>query len=112
MTEPWRQILDNVSLDDAEFPLPVQADGHDILIFRAGGQFRAIQRWCPHQDADLASGTLLGNGTMIRCPRHGYVFRFSDGEAVNCRGCVAKVYEVHVEDGRLSVTRERTPADA
>ena len=31
---------------------------------------------------------------MLRCARHGYTFRFSDGKGVNCPGYRLSVYEV------------------
>jgi nitrite reductase/ring-hydroxylating ferredoxin subunit len=103
-----RHVFDQIPVEEAQFPLLVRAGDQEVAVFRTPGGFRAIERWCPHQATDLLTGTVLQNGNMIRCPSHGYVFRFSNGEAINCRGCVASVYEVTIENGRLVLTaRER-----
>ena len=31
---------------------------------------------------------------MLRCGRHGYTFKFSDGKGVNCPGYRLSIYEV------------------
>jgi len=46
----------------------------------------------------------MSNGSMLRCTRHNFIFRLSDGKGVNCVGLRLKVYEVREsEDGRLEV---------
>jgi len=38
---------------------------------------------------------------MIRCRWHNYVFRLTDGKAVNCPGYRLKVFEVKRQDKAL-----------
>lgn len=94
-------VIEGLDIGKAEFPVIVRLAGEDLLIFDLGQRLGAIQRWCPHQKADLAGGKLTGD--MLKCPRHGFIFRLSDGRGVNCPGINARVFEVVVEEGKLKV---------
>jgi nitrite reductase/ring-hydroxylating ferredoxin subunit len=75
------------SADDGDAPLvPVLGeDGLDYVIVTSHGV--AVQRWCPHKDADLADGTVVGSA--LKCPFHGYMFSLRNGKGLNCRFKVA-----------------------
>jgi nitrite reductase/ring-hydroxylating ferredoxin subunit len=105
MTEPCWFVIDDVNPDEVEFPVAARVDGEDIIIFRVGGRLRGIQRSCPHEDADLLAGKLIGD--MIKCPHHGFIFRLSDGKGMNCPGLAvhAKAFEVSIEGSRLRVRK-------
>jgi nitrite reductase/ring-hydroxylating ferredoxin subunit len=45
----------------------------------------------------------MSNGTMLRCTKHNFIFRLSDGKGVNCVGLTLKVFEVRERDSRLEV---------
>ena len=89
--------------DAIDFPFVARVGDKEIAIFRVEDSFKAIQRWCPHQTGDLALGTLMGG--MVKCPLHGFIFRFSDGEGINCPGFTVTAYEVCFEDCRLKVRK-------
>ena len=55
---------------------------------------------CPHQQFPLSDAILQGGDAMLRCRRHSYVFRLSDGKGINCQGYRLKVYEVKQEKRR------------
>jgi nitrite reductase/ring-hydroxylating ferredoxin subunit len=96
-------VFVDVDPETAEFPITTQIEGEDVVIFRVAGDLRAIQRWCPHKEADLADGWVIGD--MIKCSLHGFIFRFSNGKGVNCPGVNAAVFEVAAEAGRIKVRR-------
>ena len=75
--------------------------GDQILVFRVKGGFRGTARVCPHQQFPLSDGILQGGDAMLRCRRHSYVFRLSDGKGINCPGYKLKVYEVKQEGAAL-----------
>jgi len=75
------------------FPQPARIGAADVLVFRLDDGFRAVQRTCPHQHASFTDAQVIG-GRMLRCARHGYTFRFSDGKGVNCPGYRLSIYEV------------------
>ena len=100
MSGDW-QRLDGIDLAAAEFPLRAKVGAEGILIFKAGAGYRGVQRICPHQRAQLQNAVIAGNGAMIRCPQHNYLFKLADGKGVNCPGYKIAVYEVKEEDGAV-----------
>jgi nitrite reductase/ring-hydroxylating ferredoxin subunit len=97
---PW-QRLDGLDPSAAEFPLRAKVGAEGIVIFKTAAGLRGVQRLCPHQRAPLQNGVVAGNGMMLRCPQHNYLFRFADGKGVNCPGYRLAVYDVKEEDGAL-----------
>lgn len=95
-TQDW-QVLEGVDPDGAQFPALSRVGEHRILVLRIGDGFRGVERSCPHQQRSLHDAFLQGGNTMIRCRWHNYVFRLSDGKAVNCPGYRLKVFEVRRE---------------
>jgi len=93
--------LDGLDPASAEFPARARVGSEAIVIFKTGAGLRGVQRLCPHQRAPLTNGVIAGNGTMIRCPQHNYLFRLADGKGVNCPGFRLAVYEIKEEDGAL-----------
>jgi nitrite reductase/ring-hydroxylating ferredoxin subunit len=75
------------------FPQAARIGGANVLVFRLEEGFRAVQRTCPHQHASFTDAQVVG-GRMLRCARHGYTFKFSDGKGVNCPGYRLSIYEV------------------
>ena len=98
----WRAV-EGVDLATATFPLRAKAGDETILILRIGDAYRGIERACPHQQATLMDAVLMANGSILRCTRHNFAFRLSDGKGVNCAGLKLKVYDVRLHDGRLEV---------
>jgi nitrite reductase/ring-hydroxylating ferredoxin subunit len=96
-------IVEGVDPASASFPLGAECDGEEILIFRVGARLCGIQRVCPHQDADMETGKVMGE--MLKCPHHGYIFRFDTGKCLNFPGVNAYVYEVSTDEGILRVRR-------
>lgn len=96
-------VVEGVNPQTAQYPLGVEAGGEEILIFRVGAKLCGIQRICPHQEADLEGGKVMGE--MLKCPHHGYIFRFDTGRCLNFPGVNAEVYEVSSENDTLRVRR-------
>ncbi|HUY18640.1 MAG TPA: Rieske 2Fe-2S domain-containing protein [Candidatus Binataceae bacterium] len=96
-------VVEGVNPQTAQYPLGVEAGGEEILIFRVGAKLCGIQRICPHQEADLEGGKVMGE--MLKCPHHGYIFRFDSGRCLNFPGVNAEVYEVSSENDTLRVRR-------
>src|SRR3979490_2805834 len=55
----------------------VSVNGKLIAVFRANGDFHAIDDTCPHMGASL-SGGYLEEG-VVTCPWHAWRFRLQDG---------------------------------
>jgi 3-phenylpropionate/trans-cinnamate dioxygenase ferredoxin subunit len=58
----------------------VMAGSTGILLAKINGQFYATDLLCPHLQADLTEGTLLG--TILTCPMHNSQFDLKDGHVV------------------------------
>jgi 3-phenylpropionate/trans-cinnamate dioxygenase ferredoxin subunit len=94
----------------------VTANGHEILIVRAGDSLYAVDSRCPHMGGKLAEGRL--EGTIVTCPRHGSQFDLTDGSVVRWlqgSGLLSRIgtalksprplktYKVKVEGGEIII---------
>lgn len=58
----------------------VMADGEEVLLVRAGGNFYAIGNVCSHQEGWLDQGDLYANSLEVQCPLHEARFDLRTGE--------------------------------
>ena len=106
--DDW-QLMDALDHATAEFPARAKFGDEGIVIFRNGVGYFGVQRTCPHQGASMMTAVLQGNGSLLRCTRHSFVFRTANGDPVNCPGFRLKMYAVKEEGGRLFVRESPTP---
>ena len=71
----------------------------DIVILSHDNEYRAIERWCPHEDGDLGEGLMFGK--HIKCPIHGYIFELDKGQCLNQLNMRAQIYEVEIDSQEL-----------
>jgi len=76
------------------FPAVAKAGDKRVVIVDTGKALRGVELACPHLKAPMSKGIMMGAGSMIRCPKHNFIFRLSDGKGVNCVGLTLKVYEI------------------
>jgi phenylpropionate dioxygenase-like ring-hydroxylating dioxygenase large terminal subunit len=63
---------------DIDVPQPAKLLGRRLVVFRdSAGQARVLDRRCIHRGADLAAGTVRGDG--LQCPYHGWEFDGATG---------------------------------
>lgn len=89
----------------------VVLENKSIGIFNVKGSYCAIKNTCPHQNAALCTGEIMGvmlpsepheyvygkEGEIIRCPWHGWEFDITNGKSVfDPKQCRVKSYEVQV----------------
>ena len=92
----------------------VLVEGRSIGVFNVRGTFYAIRNLCPHQQAPLCEGRLLGTtlpsrpgeyvygreGEILRCPWHGWEFDVTTGRSLYDPGrCRVRAYPVTVDTG-------------
>lgn len=71
-------------------------DGQEVLIVCLdGGEVKAYQAMCPHQETSLVEGT-LENG-ILTCGAHLWQFDCKSGKGVNPTECHLAAYKVKVE---------------
>lgn len=77
-------------------------DGGELAIYNVGGgEFYAIENFCPHKGAPLSEGILCGH--VIECSLHGWQFDVRSGECLTVPEKI-KTYEVLVEDDLIKIT--------
>lgn len=89
-----------------------EVDGHEVLVaVLDGGDVRAYQGICPHQDIPLVEGTF--DGKRLVCRAHQWVFDATTGEGINPGNCRLAEYPVRVDgDVVLVDTAGVTPLHA
>ena len=76
-------------------------DGRELALYNVGGQFYAIDNFCPHKGAPLADGNLYG--PSVECDWHGWRFDLSTGACLNRPASPIEAYEVRIEDGWIKI---------
>lgn len=91
----------------------VQVGNRSIGVFNVGGEFYALKNTCPHQQAPLCEGRVMGTtlpsrpgeyrfgleGRVLRCPWHAWEFDITTGRSFFAPdACRVKSYQVAVED--------------
>ena len=73
----------------------------EIAVFRVGGQYYAIDDYCPHMGASLSTGGVW-NGAVV-CNRQLWAFRLVDGQGIDVPTLKAETFEVRVEGEEIQV---------
>lgn len=77
-------------------------DGHEVLVVGLeGGDIRAYQAVCPHQDIPLIEGKF--DGKTLICRAHHWVFDASTGVGINPEGCRLAEYPIKVEGNQVFI---------
>jgi 3-phenylpropionate/trans-cinnamate dioxygenase ferredoxin subunit len=103
MTDIWHDVgaADEVT---ADAPLSVKVEGRNIGIYLLAGRYYAVDDLCPHADALLSQGFILGED--IECPLHGARFHVPSGKHLDGPGNRdLECFAVKREGGRLLVRR-------
>jgi toluene monooxygenase system ferredoxin subunit len=80
-------------------------DGQEVLLVCAdGGEFKAFQGICPHQDIPLVEGK-FENGKLI-CRAHLWQFDAKSGKGVNPSDCALAEYQVRVDGTDVLIKTE------
>lgn len=75
--------------------------GAQIAVFNSGGNFYAIENFCPHKGRPLADSPL--DDGAVKCEFHGWRFDLETGECSKKKGCSIESYRVSVEDGWIKI---------
>jgi 3-phenylpropionate/trans-cinnamate dioxygenase ferredoxin subunit len=92
-------------LGEGEMRLVEADDGRKIGVFRcAGGELRAIEDRCSHDDGPLAEGEFDAGACTVECPRHGSLFDLETGRPKTLPAYQpVETFEVRVEDGEVKL---------
>ena len=76
-------------------------NGTEVALFNSGGEFYAIENFCPHKGYPLADSRLYGN--IVECDLHGWRFDIRNGACFTKSDCSLESYEVVIEDGWIKI---------
>lgn len=75
--------------------------GGELALFNVGGEFYAVENFCPHKAAPLADSRVYGY--QVECDLHHWRFDVRTGECFKKKGCSIEAYEVVVEDETIKI---------
>lgn len=75
-------------------------DGNELAVYNVGGEFYAIENFCPHKGAPLSEGALCGH--VVECGWHGWEFDVRTGQCLTVADAI-KTYPLKIENGLVSV---------
>ncbi|WP_114811578.1 Rieske 2Fe-2S domain-containing protein [Paraburkholderia kururiensis] len=82
-----------------------EVDGHVIVLVRPeGGEPRAFQGICPHQDIPLVEGKF--DGRVLMCRAHQWTFDANTGKGINPGDCRLAEYAVKIDGDDVLVAVE------
>jgi nitrite reductase/ring-hydroxylating ferredoxin subunit len=100
----WVTVADAGDVSDGEVNSYSVGD-RQVAIANLGGELRAFDDVCTHQQCSLAEGDL--EDTIIECPCHGSQFDVITGEVVEGPATEPiDVFEVREETGEMQVSIE------
>jgi toluene monooxygenase system ferredoxin subunit len=84
--------------------LDTEAAGEPVLLVHLpGGEFRAYQGLCPHQEVLLADGQWDEDSGTLECRGHSWQFDLRSGAGINPAGCRLYCYPVDVVGDRVLI---------
>jgi toluene monooxygenase system ferredoxin subunit len=84
--------------------IDVEVAGEHVLLVRLlGGEVRAYQGLCPHQEMLLADGDFDADSGVLVCMGHLWEFDLRGGAGINPAGCRLYSYPVEVAGDRIRV---------
>lgn len=76
-------------------------NGRMVAVFYHGGEYFAIDDFCPHMGASLAGGPI--DDGVVACPWHFWRFRLRDGAWMDNPNICVDSFDVRVLDGEIQV---------
>lgn len=108
--DAWVRVAHEDDLWEGEL-LEVGSGRDTAIVLRLpGGEIRAYQGICPHQETLLADGDLDLERGILTCTAHTWQFRIADGTGVNPANCHLVRYDVRIDQGEIHLRYPEGPA--
>jgi toluene monooxygenase system ferredoxin subunit len=99
----WFDAVEVAELWEGDL-LDVEVGGEEVLLVHLdGGQIRAYQGMCPHQEISLADGKWDVDTSALVCSGHSWEFDLRTGEGINPQGCQLFSFPVQVVEDTVRV---------
>ncbi|WP_328361554.1 Rieske 2Fe-2S domain-containing protein [Mycobacterium sp. NBC_00419] len=99
----WYDVADADEVWEGEV-LDFEVGGEEVMVAHLlGGDLRAFQGMCPHQEISLLDGEWDADTSELTCGGHAWVFDLRTGKGVNPAGCQLFQYAVRVADDKIQV---------
>ena len=79
-------------------------NGDEVAVFNVGGEYYAIDNFCPHKGAPLSEGLLCDH--IIECSLHGWQFDVRTGECLTVPERI-RTYKVVNENGIVKIEEQQ-----
>jgi 3-phenylpropionate/trans-cinnamate dioxygenase ferredoxin subunit len=100
---PWVTVCPVDELSPGTMKL-VSAGGIDVGVYNVGGELRALEDRCSHDDGPLCEGDWDPEEGVVVCPRHGANFDIRTGEPLTLPAFEpVATYPVRVGAGTIEV---------
>jgi 3-phenylpropionate/trans-cinnamate dioxygenase ferredoxin subunit len=82
----------------------VEHEPFRVGVYNCGGELRAIEDRCSHDDGPLCLGSFDAEACTVVCPRHGARFDLESGRALSLPAYLpVRTFPVRLEDGIVVV---------
>ena len=99
----WLDVVDVSELWEGDL-LDFEVDGEEVMVVHLdGGDLKAYQGICPHQEIALADGKWDVDTSVLLCNGHNWEFDLRTGQGLNPSGCRLFEYPVRVTDEKIQV---------
>lgn len=104
MTEVrWFDVVEAAELWEGELA-DFGVEGEEVILAHLiGGEIKAFQGMCPHQEITLADGEWDADTCELTCAGHSWQFDLRNGKGINPGGCQLYSYPVRVVDAKIQV---------
>lgn len=104
MTEVrWFDVVDAAELWEGEL-VDFDVAGEEVMIAHLlGGEIKAFQGMCPHQEIPLVDGEWDADTSELTCGGHSWQFDLRNGKGINPSGCQLYSFPVRVEGTKIQV---------
>ena len=100
---PWTSVCPVDELSPGTMKL-VSAGGVFVGVYNVGGELRALEDRCSHDDGPLCEGDWDPEEGVVICPRHGSNFDIRTGKPLTLPAFEpVETYTVRVEGGMVEV---------
>ena len=90
----WFIVADTADVWEGEI-FDVEVSGQLVMVAHLlGGDLRAYQGLCPHQEIPMAAGAFDAETSQLTCAGHAWVFDLRTGEGINPVGCQLFLYPI------------------